>query len=137
MKRFTQQFADSIVCILEYFDRVICKSYLPFGNDRHLNDVVDRVLNMRRKDFLPFVKQQSSTLVAHAKEMAALTNAPYHYFQGKIRKDKFIDKFIREHGLSEGLVTVLCCQETWRTIKLFQGQNRPYLAFARRPQRVL
>jgi len=38
---------------------VIFKGYLPFHGEQGLNDYVDRVLRMRRKDFLPWLKQHS------------------------------------------------------------------------------
>jgi hypothetical protein len=137
MNRFTQRFADTIVSTLGCHDRVIFKGYLPFGDDAHLNRFVDHGLKLRRKDFLPFVEQQSEALVAHAKAVAETAVAPYHYLQGPHAKEKLIQGVIRQRRLSEGLVAVLCCLETCRTVKLFHAQGRPRLAFARRPQRVL
>jgi len=58
-------------------------------------------------------------------------------FGGKQRKEKLIQDLIRRDGLSEGLVAVLCVQETCRTVKLKYAQGRPELVFAPRPQRVL
>lgn len=52
-KRFVKQFALSILAVLSCFERVIFKGHLPFGDEAHLNAFVDRVLKMRRKDFLP------------------------------------------------------------------------------------
>ena len=136
-KRFVQKLALSIVTILNCFDRVIFKGYLPFGNEQHLNDYVDRMLKMPRKDFLPWLEKHSETLVNHAKQLARQHGRPYEYRQGWFKKEKFIQEMIRRDGLSEGLVAVLCVQETCRTVKLKYGKNRPWLAFARRPQRVL
>ena len=134
---FTQKFADSIVATLGCHDRVIFKGHLPFGGDGHLNAWVDRVLNMRRKDFLPFVETQSQALVDHAQTLARASGAPYLYLQGFQRKEAIIRDQIRQRRLSEGLVAVLCCLETCRTVKLQHGSKRPRLVFARRPQRVL
>ena len=137
MNRFVERFRDSIVTTLGCFDRVIFKGYLPFGGDAHLNRFVDHALKMRRKDFLPFVEEQSDALVAHAKATAQSAGAPYQYLQGKHSKEQIVQDLIRARGLSEGLVTILCCQETCRTVKLLHGQGRPRLTFAPRPQRVL
>jgi hypothetical protein len=134
---FTQKFADSIVAVLGCHDRVIFKGYLPFGGDGHLNSWVDGTLHMRRKDFLPFVEQQSQTLVNHAQQLAQATGAPYQYLQGRHCKEELIQRQLQERRLSDGLVAILCCQETCRTVKLCQGQGRPRLTFTRRPQRVL
>jgi hypothetical protein len=137
MNRFTQRFAESIVATLGCFDRVIFKGHLPFGSDGHLNRFVDHGLKMRRKDFLPFVEQQSQLLVDHAKAMAQAQGAPYQHLTGSHRKDKLIQDIIRERRLNEGLVAVLCCMETCRTVRLIGGQGRPRLVFSWRPQRVL
>lgn len=136
-KRFLQKFAASIVAVLSCFDRVIFKGHLPFGDDAHLNAYVDGVLKMRRVDFLPWLEQHSQTLVAHAQKLAREQGRPYEYRQGKFKKEKFIQDLIRQDKLDLGLVAVLCVLETCRSVKLFYGQGKPRLAFARRPQRVL
>src|SRR5262245_28101785 len=92
---------------------------------------------MRRTDFLPFLEGKSDELVSHAKALAERHGAPYLYLQGRHRKDHLVQQTIRDRRLGEGLVCVLCCQETCRTIKLRYGQARPRLVFACRPQRVL
>ena len=137
MNRFTQRFAEDIVSTLGCFDRVIFKGYLPFGGDDHLNRFVDYGVKMRRMDFLPFVEQQSDRLVEHAKTFAQTHNAEYRYLQGTHAKEKLVQAIVRDRRLSEGLVVVLCCMETCRTVKLLHGKNRPRLAFCFRPQRVL
>ena len=136
-KRFLEKFAVSIVAVLSCFDRVIFKGYLPFGNNARLNSWVDYGLKMRRKDFLPWLEQHSQTLVDHARAFADEQGRPYEYRQGKFNKEKFIQKLICEEQLTEGLVAVLCTQETCRSVKLKFGKDRPNLVFARRPQRVL
>lgn len=136
-KRFLHSFAEIIVFVLNCFDRVIFKGYLPFGGEEHLNAWVDRGLKMRRKDFLPFLQQHSEALVEYAKALAAQAERPYEYRQGKFKKEKFIQKLIRDERLTDGLVAVLCVQETCRTVCLKYGKRRPRLAFKRRPQRVL
>ncbi len=75
-KRFIQKFAVSIVSLLCCFDRVIFKGYLPFRGEQYLNDYVDRVLRMRRKDFLPWLKQHSERLVEYGKKIARSRAAP-------------------------------------------------------------
>ncbi len=135
--RFAQKFADSIVAVLGCHDRVIFKGYLPFGRDDHLNRWVDHCLKIRRKDFLPWVEQQSQALVDHAKHQAEQAGAPYHHLQGFHRKEQLVQQILRARRRDDGLVAILCVQETCRTVKLLHGQGRPRLAFTRRPQRVL
>src|SRR6266404_1007918 len=134
---FVQKFAESIVSTLGCFDRVIFKGHLPFGSESQLNYWVDRDLKMRRKDFIPFLEEQSEVVVGHAKQLAQEAGAPYHYLQGPHRKETLIQAEIRDRGLSEGLVAVLCCMETCRSVKLVKGKDRPRLVFTRRLQRVV
>jgi hypothetical protein len=136
-KRFWARFSGLIVAMLSCFDRVIFKGYLPFGDEAHLNAYVDAILKMRRKDFLPWLEKHSQTLVNHAQQLAQQHARPYVYRQGRFQKEAFIQDLVRQDKLSEGLVAVLCVQETCRTVKLIHGENRPRLVFARRPQRVL
>ena len=135
--RFLDKFAEIIVAVLSCFDRVIFKGYLPFGGDDHLNSWVDYALKMKRKDFLPWLEQHSQALVEHAKALAERSGRPYEYRQGKFKKEKFIQELIRQDQLTEGMVAVLCVQETCRTVASKYGKGRPSLYFKRRPQRVL
>ncbi len=134
---FTQKFADAIVSVLGCFDRVIFKGHLPFGNDGHLHSFVDYRLGMRRKDFLPMVEPLSESLVDHAKATASAAGVPYQYFDRRQRKDELVRKMLKDHAVTEGLVAVLCFKETCRSVKLAKGQQRPWLYYTKRQQRVL
>jgi hypothetical protein len=134
---FVAKFAPSLIAVLSCFDRVLFKGHLPFGNEAHLNRFVDHALGMRRTDFLSFLQGKSDELVTHAQALAQRHGAPYRYLQGRHRKEDIVRQTIRERRLDDGLVCVLCCQETCRTVKLRYGQGRPRLAYAPRPQRVL
>jgi hypothetical protein len=134
---FLVKFASSIIAVLGCHDRVLFKGHLPFSDEAHLNRFVDHILRIPRKDFLAFAAQQSALLVQSAKDFAAQHGAPYLYLQGRHRKEDLIRQQIRDRRLSDGLVAVLCCQETCRTVKLRYGHGRPRLVFTWRPQRVL
>jgi hypothetical protein len=134
---FLVKFASSIIAVLGCHDRIIFKGHLPFSDEAHLNRFVDHTLRIKRKDFLTVAEEKSERLVTHAKDVAARHGAPYLYLQGRQRKEDLVQQQIRERRLSEGLVCVLCCQETCRTVKLRYGDGRPRLVFAGRPQRVL
>jgi hypothetical protein len=134
---FLQKFAASIIATLCCFDRVILKGHLPFGGEDHLNAYVDHVLNMRRKDFLPWLERHSQRLVEHAQAFAQRQGRGYEYHQGKFCKERHIQHIIRRDQLSQGLVAVLCVQEHCRTVALRYAKRRPRLVFQRRPQRVL
>ena len=136
-EKFLAKHKDSIVACLACFDRVIFKGYLPFGDDRHLNSFVDWHLKIPRKNFIPMVQTLSQQLVEHARKTAEAQGAEYRYFQGKVNKEKLIDRIARERGHPDGLLAVLCVQETCRTVKLYYAEKRPWLRFTKRPQRVL
>ena len=63
--------------------------------------------------------------------------AEYQYLQGAHRKDKLVDKLLRQRPISEGLICVLCCMECCPSFKLAHAKDRPRLVNTRRPQRVL
>lgn len=135
--RFFNQFQSLIVCVLSCFDRVIFKGYLPFHSVGSLNSWVDYGLRMRRTDFIKQLEQRSQELVDHAKTLAEKAGRPYEYRRGWFRKERVIQDIANRDNVTEGLVAVLCVQETCRTVKLAHGDRRPRLIFAKRPQRVL
>jgi hypothetical protein len=134
-KRFFEQFASIIVATLGCADRVIFKGHLFLGNDAMLNRFVDPL--MKRKDFIPLVQQMSEQLVEFAKQLAADADAPYEFLQGHHRKEALVDQIDNERKQPPGLIAVLCCMETCRTVKLRYAKSRPELTFSHRPQRVL
>ena len=127
----------AIVAVLSCFDRVIFKGYLPITNRSALEGFVDHILKIRRCDFMDFAEEQSESLVDHANRLAQEAGAEYHYLQGPHRKDKLVDKLLRQRPISEGLICVLCCKECRPSFKLAHAKDRPRLVNARRPQRVL
>jgi hypothetical protein len=80
--------------------------------------------------------QYSYRLVAHAREWARKAGRTYIYRTGKFRKDEWAQHLIRDQGISEGLVGILCTQETCPSFKLMTGPNRPEFISRDRPQRV-
>src|SRR6516164_8832250 len=103
LSRFVTKFTSLIVSVLSCFDRVIFKGYLPITNGPALEGFVDYVLKIRRKDFMDFAEEQSETLVDFAKRLAQESGAHYHYLQGSHRKDKLVDKLLRQRPISDGL----------------------------------
>ena len=137
LSRFVAKFTSLIVAVLSCFDRVIFKGYLPITNGPALEGFVDHVLKIRRKDFMAFAEEQSETLVDFAKRLVQEVGAEYHYLQGAHRKDKLVDKLLRQRPISDGLICVLCCKECCPSFKLVHAKDRPRLINARRQQRVL
>jgi len=136
-KQFLAKFNDSIVATLGCFDRVIFKGYLPLGGNEYLNIWIDRVLMIQRKDFLPRVQPMSQQLVDEAQQQAKKAGAEYRYLKGRGKKERIVDEIARQRRHPEGLLAVLCCLETCRTVKLRWDKNHPRITFTRRLQRVL
>ena len=136
--RFLQKFASLIVCVLSCFDRVLFKGHLSLSRATELEKFVDCVLKIRRVDFLKkLAPQYGERLVEHAKKLAHEAGRPYEYRRGKFRKEKWAAGLLREQGLCDGLVGVLCTMETCPTFRLLPGQARPRFVPTRAPQRVL
>jgi hypothetical protein len=134
---FQTKHASSVVSTLSCHDRVILKGYLPFTNDVAINSFVDYVLKIKRKDFIPFAERQAEFLVEHAKDCARQAQVEYQYLPGKHNKEQLAKQALLAAKGREGLILVLCVQETCPTFKLMYGDGRPRLAWTRRPQRVL
>jgi hypothetical protein len=137
LSRFVTKFTSLIVAVLSCFDRVIYKGYLPFTNGAALEGFVDCVLKIRRMDFMDFAREQSEVIVDHAKRLAQEAGAEYFPPKAFYRKDKLVDRILRERPIAEGLICVLCCMECCPSFKLVYGKGRPSLVSARRQQRVL
>ena len=136
-QQFTNQWQSDVSFQLSCFDRVIFTGYLPFWGAACVNRWIGGWLKIRHKDFLPQMKVLSGQLVDSAKRLADKAGAPFQHLQGRCRKDKLIDQISRERREPEGLIAVLCTQESCRTLKLVHGQGRPSFEYAYRPQRVL
>src|ERR1700738_1387967 len=109
---FLVKFASSMIAVLGCPDRMIFKGHLPFSDEAHRNRFVDPTLGIKRKDFLAFAEEKSELLVTNAKDCAARNGAPSVYLPGRHRQEDLVQQQIRERRLREGLVCVLCCQET-------------------------
>ena len=72
LSRFVSKFTSLIVAVLSCFDRVIFKGHLALSAPCELEYFVDRVLNVRRSDFMKnLAPQYSDRLVAHAQGLGA------------------------------------------------------------------
>lgn len=123
---FVSKYNRLIASTLHCFDRVIFKGYLPgLTYLAGLRRFVDGNLKIRRKDFIPWAKEQSQRIVEHAEALARKADRPYVYLQGKQRKEKLASDLLRRSPIAEGLVCVLRCLEHGPSFRLVQGQGRP------------
>ena len=135
---FFVKFARLISWSLSCFDRVLFKGHLPISHTRGLENFVDYGLKMRRADFLEKTAPRwSDRLVEYAKGLARQAGRLYEYRQGDVDKDAWAKEQIRARGLTQGLVGVLCVQETCSTFRIVYREGRPGYAATKKPQRVL
>jgi hypothetical protein len=138
LSRFVSKFTRLIVAVLSCFDRVLFKGHLALAAPCELEYFVDRVLKMRRTDFMKIVAPQySDRLVTHAQNWARQAKRTYLYRTGDFRKDEWAQSIVREQGIVEGLIGVLCTLETCPSFALIPGPQRPQFVSRSRQQRVL
>lgn len=127
-------FQGSLSC----FDRVIFKGHLPISYVEKFQGFVDYTLKLPRAHFLQHIAPQwANQLVEHAQQTAATHQREYRYHQGKIDKDDWAKRQRQAHALEEGLIGILCVQESCATFKLAHGQGKPHFVRREVPQRVL
>jgi hypothetical protein len=132
------KFTSLIVAVLSCFDRIIFKGHLALSAPCKLEYFVDCVLKLRRSDFMKtLAPQYSDRLVAHAQNWVKKAGHTYTYRTGQFRKDEWALNLIRDQGISDGLVGVLCTPETCPSFALVPGPKRPQFVSRPRQQRVL
>src|SRR5262245_5826712 len=81
--------------------------------------------------------QYSDRLIEQARKWAEKSGRTYEDRTGPFRKDPWAQDLIRDQGISEGLVGILCTPETCPAFALIPGPNRPQFVSRHRQQRVL
>jgi hypothetical protein len=138
LSTFAVRFTTLIIWILSCFDRVIFKGYLPLSRPYQFEWFVDRILKMRRADFLEVVGPRwANRIVDHAKNLAQRLGRTWEFAAGHVDKDAWAKALLPQHPVSEGLVGVLCVMESCPTFKLASGKERPRFISRMVPQRVL
>ena len=78
LSRFITKFTSLIVAVLSCFDRVIFKGHLALAAACELESFVDRVLKVRRSDFMKtLAPQYPDRLVQHAQDWAQKAGRTY------------------------------------------------------------
>jgi hypothetical protein len=138
LSRFVSKFTGLIVAVLSCFDRVIFKGHLALSAPCELEYFVDCVLKVRRSDFMKTIAPPySDRLIEHAQKWAEKDGRTYVYRTGQFRKDEWAQDLIRDQGITEGLVGILCTLETCPSFALVPGPKRPQFVGRPRQQRVL
>lgn len=123
---------------LSCFDRVIFKGHLPISYTEKYQGFVDYDLRLPRAEFIKHhAPLWSDKLVQHAQHQAEVLKRPYTYHQGTLDKDAWAKRLREADQIQEGLIGILCVQETCSTYKLASGQGKPRFVRRNVPQRVL
>ena len=126
MKLFLAKFADSILCVLGCFDRLLFKGYLPISNPTSMERWLDS-RGILLKDFKRFVTTQSDKVCLHAKTYAQKAGRPYLYLRRPLRKDDEARRLAEQDHLTEGLICVFAIVEQAQSFQLRYGEGRPRL----------
>ncbi|MCE9532087.1 MAG: hypothetical protein K8T89_13330, partial [Planctomycetes bacterium] len=93
---------------------------------------------VRRCHFIKVLAPQySESLVQHAQEVARQAGRTYLYRNGSFNKQHWAEGLVRLERIEEGLVGILCTQETCNSFALVPGDKRPRFISRPRQQRVL
>lgn len=112
MERFVTRHADRIAGILTGFDRMRFR-----GTLRSISNIkgLEIWLNQRHvllKDFGRMAEQWSSTIMDHARALAATQARPFEYLASwKISKEDRARAIAKQHDIREGLIAVFSCVE--------------------------
>ena len=110
MERFIEKHEDKIVGVLECFDRILLKGYLPFATGRALEAFLDRH-GILYKDFKRFVLRQSELVKDHARAMAQRHGRPFEPIHPRERKEDRARRIAQRDGITSGLVCVFTAVE--------------------------
>lgn len=116
MERFMTRHRDRIVGILTGFDRMRFRGTL---RSISYGQGLQKWLNARGvllKEFGAFAERLSTTVVDHAKAVAAETGRPYEYLSSwKISKEDRARAIAARDGIADGLIAIFACVEGCRS----------------------
>ena len=126
MKEFLDKHTDNIAGVLNCFDRIIFKGYLPISWPEGMESFLRRE-KVLIKDFKRYVTKVSQRVVEHAQQTAAKEKRPYWYVQGKTDKEAQARELAARDGITEGLICVFTRVEQAQSFRLKYGEGRPCL----------
>ena len=131
MERFLEKHKDKIVGVVECFDRILLKGYLPFASGRAMEAFLDRH-GVLYKNFKRFVLVQSERIRQHARALAEKAKRPYVCLARRERKEDRAREIAQRDGVTHGLVCVFSALEGCSSFVLRPGKGKPRLVRAPR-----
>jgi hypothetical protein len=126
VEEFTLKHTQSIDGILNCFDRIIFKGYLPISWPEGMESFLRRE-HVMVKDFKKYVTKISDSVCEHAKQVATSANRPYIHIRGKLDKEDTARRLAGSDKISEGLICVFSRLEQAQSFRLKIGKDRPRL----------
>jgi len=133
-QKFVERHADTVVCSIGCFDRVIFKGYL-----KSLSHPVGMMKFLARqgvllKHFDRYVKTHTDRVVQNAKELCAEQQRQYRYLNSyRIDKEATARAIMKEEGITEGLICCFSVVERSNTFRMVGGKGKPRLVGCMRP----
>ncbi|MBI5760935.1 MAG: hypothetical protein HZA46_20625 [Planctomycetales bacterium] len=131
MEKFLEKYDRQITGTVSCFDRVIFKGYLPLSWPEAMESLLARQ-GLRIMEFKRFVTDQSARFKKLANEVCEQAGRPHWYLRASEKKEKLVQKMIRQEKLTAGLVCVLSAVEPCQSFVVVPGEKRPRLQAARR-----
>ena len=126
MQSFINKHQDSIIGTLLCFDRIIFKGYLPITYEKGC-EALFYDQQWLIKQFKYKAPKLSKQIAEHAQNYAALNQRPFMPLPPKTNKEELARDFVRQEGLTPGLVAVFKVLEPCRSFKMIGGKRRPHL----------
>jgi hypothetical protein len=86
MQEFAKKYAENIEGILNCFDRIILKGYLPISWPEAMESFLRRE-KVLVKDFKRYVIKTSARVIEHAQAMAKAQQRPFYHIRGLLDKE--------------------------------------------------
>lgn len=123
---FLEKHQDKITGVLECFDRIIFKGYLPISSPEAMESFLARQ-GILLKDFKRFVSRCSKTIKDHGFQMATDARRPFIYLKTATRKEEQARAIAQRDHIIEGLVCVFSLLESCQSFQMRWGEGKPRL----------
>jgi len=131
MKEFVDKYRDRIHGVLNCFDRMLFRGYLPIMSGWAMAEFLNS-LDLKFSNLKPFLMENAQRVKDHALAMATKHNRPYVYLQGKIRMEDAAKEMAKRDGITAGLVCIFSIVQPCRSFAFRFEKGRPFVQSAKR-----
>src|SRR5947208_15728329 len=131
MNEFVDKYRDRIHGVLNCFDRMLFRGYLPIMSGWAMAEFLNS-LDLKFSNLKPFLMENAQRVKDHALAMATKHNRPYVYLQGKIRMEDAAKEMAKRDGITAGLVCIFSIVQPCRSFAFRFEKGRPFVQSAKR-----